>query len=354
MTQNPFTPPHIQAMTAYSPPLPGRHEYKGLLLDFNERTTPINPAVQDAIIEFLETGKLHLYPDYQDLVHQVATYAGVDANQVCITNGSSQSIDLIFRAFTAPKDEIVIPSPSFTMFYQYAAIQNTQVHKVAYHENGDFPIEEVLAYRDKPIKLLIICNPNNPSGTLISTEQIAQIADQLPRTIILVDEAYFEFAQTTAVSLLNTHLNIVISRTFSKAFGLPSLRIGYTLSTAPNIESMIKVRGPYDINIISAIAVSAALKNPSYMTHYREEVMTQSKPLVESFFRENNIRFLPSHANFITFFPENPQETHDILAQNGIRTRPTSHSLRVTIGALEQMQEFITTYNTHILKNLSK
>jgi len=325
----------IQVMKSYSPPLEGRRKFKGQLLDFNERTIPVSSKVKEALIELIKADNIQVYPEYGDLIEEIASYTGAKKEEVMITNGSDQGIDLIFRTFVEEGEEVVIPSPSFAMFSQCAQIVGAKV------------INSI----KEGVKLIVICNPNNPTGETIDLKEIEEITKKAldMNAIVYIDEAYFEFSKVTAVSLINKYPNLIITRTFSKAFGLASLRIGYTISSEKNISEMMKVRGPYDISMPAVVAAKAALQDVKSMEKYVDEVMNESKPMLENFFRENNIEFYPSRANFILFRPRDSKEMTGKLKEQGFLTRPRegvniNGTVRVTIGTVKQMKEFINQF----------
>lgn len=344
----------IQEMNSYNPPLSGRRGFSGVLLDFNERTLPPSSKVQKAIQDLLTTNKLQVYPEYGGLEKKLAKYVGVERDQIMITNGSDQGIDIIFRTFTDIGDKVIIPTPSFTMFYQAAQIVGNKILRPLYSkENLSFPLEELLEMINESVKLIVICNPNNPTGTLISIDDIEKIAQKAPSTTILVDEAYFEFSGVSAVPLINKYSNIIVIRTLSKAFGLPSLRVGYIVTSKIYINELLKVRGPYDVNMIAYTAALAALEDFKGIQNYVNEVMTKAKPMVEEFFNKNNIIYYPSSANFILFKANNNQ-AQKLLKENGILVRPQDktnieNTLRVSIGTVNQMKQFIKVYQNVIL-----
>lgn len=331
-------------MRRYDPPLEQRAKFQGLRLDFNERLAPLPEKVVRAVKEF-DPQKLMLYPSYGDLVGKIANYAGVDEDNLMITNGSDQGMELIFRTFVAFGDFVIIPAPSFAMFYQVAQVLGAKILKPQYKSDGSFPLEEVLQLLKQKPRLLIICNPNNPTGTLISLSEIEIILKCAGDTIVYIDEAYFEFSGVTAVKLIKKYSNLFITRTFSKAFGLAALRIGYIMSCAKNINEMMKVRGPYDVNQMAKVAVQASLDCQQDVQQYCEEVMKRAKPMVEKFFREKRIEFLPSGANFI-YFIEPFENFSAALEENGILIRPQAGGYaRVTIGTIFQMKKFIQIFN---------
>lgn len=347
----------IQKMKPYKPPLDGRSAYRGMLLDFNERTKPPQSGVVRALEKFINGQKLQIYPEYFDLEKRISTYAGVRPDQVMITNGSDQGIDIIFRTFTETGDAVIIPSPSFAMFYQCARVIGNTVICPLYGKNDlSFPLDEVLRAIDDTVKLVVVCNPNNPTGTAVSIADIKKIALKAKNAIVYIDEAYFEFSKITAVSLLETCPNIIITRTFSKAFGLASLRIGYVIARKEYIAEMVKVRGPYDVNMAAYYAACAALADTKPMERYADDVMLSAKPFVENFFSENAIPYFSSRSNFVLFRPDNPEDTMSILARGGALVRPQNkrnieNTLRVSIGTTQQMKKFVKIYTRAVLKN---
>lgn len=328
--------PQIQKIKAYYPPLEKRENFKGLRLDFNERTAPLSPKVLEALRNF-DVERFKTYPSYGELENKIANYARV--KKVMITNGSDQGIEIIFRAFVKENDEVIIPSPSFSMFFQIARIQGAKILSPEY--DNCFPLEEVLVLLKCKPKLLIICNPNNPTGTILSLTEIEEILKKAKNTVVYIDEAYFEFSGITAAGLVEKYENLVITRTFSKAFGLASLRIGYIVSCGKNIEQMLKIRGPYDVNQMARSAAEASLQSLDNMKTYCREVMDFAKPLVESFFRKNKIEFWSSSGNFL-FFKEPVVDFSKLLEENGVLIRPqTDGFARVTIGTFKEMKKFI-------------
>lgn len=333
---------HIAAMSAYKPPLEGRDPKRHLLLDFNERSVPVSEPIKQALINYINDGRMQMYPSYGDVVERIAGYAQVQPEQVMITNGSDQGIDLIIRSACREGDEIIIPGPSFAMYKQVALVEKLAISEPQYTREKGFPTDEVLKSVTDKTRVICIANPNNPSGTAVSREDIIAIAEAAPQAAILVDECYFEYCGVTVADLVDRYRNLVITRTFSKTWGLPSLRFGYVISAAENILALLNVRGPYDINQLAIVAVQAALDNPEYTQNYVREVMQESKPLFENFLDQHKIPYWPSGANFIWAFPNNPQAIDQALQAAGILVRPKADAegrmgLRITLGTKEQM-----------------
>ena len=340
----------ILKITHYKPPLEGRGSKDFLLLDFNERTVPPSGKIKDALKKFIDLNRLQVYPEYRDLEAKIAEYAKVKNGQAMITNGGDQGIDIICRAYLDEGDKVIIPYPAFAMHYQSSGIQGAEILEPRYTESGELPLEEILnliLIKDR-IKLIILCNPNNPTGIgteIKKIEEIIKVA-KVKDIAVLHDEAYFEFSGITAKDLIGKYDNLYIVRTFAKAFGLVASRVGYVLSQEKNIQELSKIRGPYDVNMFAKTAVLAALSDKRYMEDYVKEVMGVAKPRLESFLKEKKIVFLPSRANFLLLKFDNPEKIIAGLKEEGILVRPKEwvsgkKAVRVSIGILKDTERLI-------------
>ena len=238
--------PNLLAMSAYLPPLDGRDAQSHVLLDFNERTIPVAEPIKTALQDYIASDKLQQYPAYGDIVNRIAQYAGVDAEQLMITNGSDQGIDLIFRAVAKPHAEAIIPGPSFAMYTQCAQVEQMTLLQPQYQRGQGYPIDEVLLAVNENTAIIVASSPNNPCGTAVTNEQIVRLSQAAPHAAILVDECYYEYTKTTILPELKNLPNVFVTRTFSKTWGIPSLRFGYLMAAPEYINSLCNVRGPYD------------------------------------------------------------------------------------------------------------
>ena len=348
--QRPRPLDRIAAMSPYRPPLANRGAHTGLPLDFNERTIELPDEVRRALTRALEGQPPQMYPDYGDLERGLAEYAGVEREQVLVTNGSDAAIDIIVRTYCDRGDRAIIPQPSFVMFINSARIAGVEPVTPSYRAaDMAYPVEEVLEAIDDATRLVFICNPNNPTGTAVELDDIARIAERARHAIVHVDEAYHEFSGRTAVGLLGTHPNIVITRTFSKAFGLAGLRVGYCLADSGHIDQLLKVRSPYGVTGLSYAAAAIALEHRAAMRGYADEVMGRSKPLLERFLAERGVFHFPSCANFLLARVDDAERFAAALAEAGVLVRPRSgpgieSTVRITIGTVEQTERLIAAW----------
>ncbi len=339
----------IKDMQAYSPPLEGRTQDGYLLLDFNERTRPPHPLVREAIGQYIGRGEFQKYPEYGDLDNVVASYIKVKPSEVITTNGSDQAIDIIYRALVREGNDVIVPIPTFAMLEQSAHIQGANILAPRYKgENLDFPFDEVMSAIKPGVKLVIVCNPNNPTGTTLSKDKSEAIVKKAKEADagVLVDEAYSEFAsELTVVDLIDKYDNLFVTRSFSKVMGISGLRAGCVVSQENNIKELRKIRGPYDVNMAAAAAMKA-LGKPEVVDdikNYVSEVMNVSKPMLEEFYIKNGIRFFPSGANF-HLIEDKDRHITDFLKPKGILVRPRSDprgTVRVSIGTREDTRKYI-------------
>jgi histidinol-phosphate aminotransferase len=338
----------IREMLAYQPPIEGRSvEDSRLLVDFNERTTPVPDFIIAAVSEYLMSRRLHLYPEYKNIEERIAEYAGVKSNEVMITNGSDHGIEIIYRATTEPGDDVVVPSPTFAMLTHCAEVQGTTILSPFYSKRGGYPIDEVLSAITDKTKLVVCCNPNSPTGTISAVSTIERILTEAPHVSVLVDECYFEYSSVTAKDLIKDYNQIFITRTFSKTWGLAALRLGYVLAHSDTISNLKKVRGPYDMNVPAVIAANAALENPSYMKEYVDEVITLARPRFCAYLETKGINYWPSEANFVLLEPKNPVSFEEGLRSRGIYVRSRKGpgiegTVRITIGKLDDVERVIS------------
>jgi len=336
----------IARMTVYNPPLEGRVERDYLLLDFSESTQPPPPHVAEALKMYIDSGRLRIYPSYGRFAEKLAAYAGVRPEQVLLTNGSDSALQLITHVLLEEGDEMVMAKPGFFVTAACARSAGAQVIMPEYpRADMAFPLEAVLGAVTPRTRLIVVVSPNNPTGTTASLEQIETILRTHPDVPVLVDEAYYEFSGATAAPLVDRYDNLVITRTFSKAFALAGLRLGYALSNAAFIGELLKVRIPYDVNSLAVVAAEAQLDRPEAWQAYVAEVMQRAKPMVERFLREHGVFFYPSEANFLLARPDDAQAAAEYLKAHDILVRPqrepVADCFRMSIGTVAEMQRFM-------------
>jgi histidinol-phosphate aminotransferase len=277
--------------------------YDGLRLHQNEHTGGCSPKVLAALAT-LRADQISVYPPYEAARRACAGYLGVDPEHLSLVNGLDEGIMAIAMAMLRPERgegpfEAIIPEPAFEIFALDAEVAGGHVVSIPPDEDYAFPLDRVLDAITARTRLVFLTNPNNPTGALIPAEGIRAVAERVPReAIVFVDEAYAEFSGQTFIPELASYPNVVVGRTFSKAFGLAGLRIGVLIGDPATLEP-IRLRLPvYSVNIAAVVAVQAALEDREYVDRYVHEV-EQSKRLLYDACARLGLRCWPSAGNFV-------------------------------------------------------
>ena len=336
----------VMTMKPYNPPTENRRGK--LRLDFNENTLGPSLNVLEAIKNAFNEDYC-VYPEYGEIREKIAEFVGLQKKNVVVTNGGDEGIRNVIDCFVEERREIVIPCPSYAMFRFYGELGNVNVKEALYNEDLSFNKENVLKEINDKTDLVVLCNPNNPTGTLIKRKEIIEIAEQAlgKNAIVLVDEAYYEFSNETVIDLVNEYENLVVLRSFSKAFGLAGLRIGFLVSCEKNIKNLLKMGSPYSVNSLAVKATLMALKDKKSIELYITDVLNAKKTTLQKF-EKLGIKTFESKANFfIAKFGDNASLICRKLADRGILIRNRSDypllkgCLRIGVGTQEQMNFFV-------------
>lgn len=334
----------VEEMAAYHPPSGGRRNK--LRLDFNENTVGAPPHVLDFIKRYITAGDLTMYPEYDHALPELAQFFGVGADELTLTNGTDEAIQLLINTYVDDGSEVLVLRPSYAMYRFYAQLAGAKMHEVDYKEGSlAFPVEEVLAAITPETRAVLISNPNNPTGTGTNLNVLERIVRKAENAAVLIDEAYFEFSGVTALPLLRTLPNVFVSRTFSKIYGMAAMRCGCLLSRADNVAYLRKAQSPYSVNMIAAMAARIAVKEQKFIEDYALEVLAAREMLYVGFERLK-IPYIKSQANFVLFQAgDRAVAVRDRLRERGVLVRDRSYELpgyvRVTVGTRDQMQRFL-------------
>jgi len=335
----------VRKLKQYQPPLGDR---SGLRLDFNENTGGCSPRVLKRLRQ-IQPDQLACYPEREPVEREVAAFLGLQPEQLLLTNGVDEAIQLVCQAYLEPQDDALIVVPTFAMYQICMAATGATVISIPAEENFAFPTSKVMAYTTSPkTRLIAIANPNNPTGAVASAEDLLLIARSAPQAAVLVDEAYFEFYGESLLEYAGQVQNLFIARTFSKAYGMASLRVGVLAGAAEQIQSLRKACSPYNVNGIALACLPTALADQEYVRRYVEEV-TWSRNCLEEEFRTLGIPFWPSQANFVLgrIGPSHAEFVRDLRAR-GILVRDRSSDygcdgcVRITAGWKKQTQRLLS------------
>ena len=343
----PFPRARVQAMKEYHPPLGNRDAMR---LDFNENTVACSSKVRE-ILGRISAGDLTRYPERTPVERIVAEHLGVAPEMVVLTNGVDEAIHVLFETFLDSGDELLLPVPTYTMYEVYASA--TDARAVTVQAGGDlqFPFARLLSAITQRTKIIAIANPNSPSGSIATREQIIELAQRAPHAVLLVDEAYFHFCGETVINLLNAVPNLVVARTFSKAYGLAGLRLGVLAGPVEIMQWIRRVLSPYSVNSLALACLPPALEDSAYLEWYVGEVIAARAEFANAL-DEADVRRWPSHANFILVeIGARHAEFVRLMSAGGVLVRDRSNDpgcdgcVRITIGTREQMREAVSVLN---------
>ncbi len=340
----------VERMKEYHPPLGGR---AGLRLDFNENTAACSPQVLKALQQ-ITAADLTRYPEREGVERLVAESLGVRPAQVLLTNGVDEAIHVLCQAFLEPGEGILLPVPTYTMYEVYASAAAARIDRVLADESFRFPLERLTAAIRTDTKLIAIANPNSPTGSTASRQQILGLAEAAPQAIVLADEAYFHFFGESVVDQVGKVPNLVVARTFSKAYGLAGLRLGALVASEEAMRWLRRVISPYSVNQLALACLPAALSDETYLHSYVEEVRAARGELTEALSRLG-VPFWPSAANFVlTRIGEKHEDFVRAMRNRGVLTRDRSSDpgcdgcVRITVGTREQMRASVQALATSL------
>jgi histidinol-phosphate aminotransferase len=337
-------------MMEYHPPLGSRDAMR---LDFNENTLECSPRVRETLAK-ISAGALTRYPEREPVEAIVAAHLGLRPGQVALTNGVDEAIHVLFETFLEAGDEVLMPVPTYTMYEVYASATDAQVVTVQAADDLQFPFERFLAAITPRTKVIAIANPNSPSGSVATRAQLLELAHRAPQAVLLVDEAYFHFFGETVMDLAGTLPNLVVARTFSKAYGLAGLRLGLLAGPADLMRWVRRVLSPYSVNSLALACLPPALEDTAYLNWYVGEVLT-ARTEFEAALDAAGIRRWPSQANFILVeIGAKHGEFVQLMRDAGVLVRDRSSDpgcdgrVRITIGTRGQMKQAVMALNNAI------
>lgn len=333
----------VQEMKEYHPPLGNRDL---LRLDFNENTLACSPKVLE-VLGSISVAALTRYPEREPVEAIVAAHLKLAPEQVALTNGVDEAIHVLFEAFLEVGDELLLPVPTYTMYEVYASATDACIVTVQAGDDLQFPFERLMAAITPTTKIIAIANPNSPSGSVASREQLLQIAQRAPHAVVLVDEAYFHFHGQTVIDLVGTIPNLVVARTFSKAYGLAGLRLGILAGPVELMRWVRRVLSPYSVNSLALACLPPALEDAAYIDWYVGEVLA-ARAEFEAGLDAVKLHRWPSRANFVLVdIGTRHADFVHMMRSAGVLVRDRSNDpgcdgrVRVTIGTRGQMQQAV-------------
>ena len=337
--------PQLQGLVPYDPKyLPAR-----AYLSANENPRDVETEIRQKIISAIRKVPLNRYPDplANDLRDMIAEANGLDRDQVLLGNGGDELLFNIALAWGGPGRKFLNLPPTFSVYAANARLTDTEVVDVP--RLADYSIDEEAVFArlgQGDIDYVIVASPNNPTGKLANEEFLVKLLNATD-ALVLVDEAYFEFSRTTMRPYLAMHKNLLILRTFSKAFSLAGVRMGYILGNAEVIREFLKVRQPYSVDAVSQAIAREVFSERQKFERGIMAIISERNRLLEELAKVSGVTVYPSDSNYILFKLEGADKVWEALYARGILVRDFSHApmledcLRVSVGTEEENNEFL-------------
>lgn len=314
----------------------------------NENPLGASKKAVEAIKKF--ASKAHLYPDTDasELREAIAKRFDLKSGNVIVGNGSDEIIELAIKLFLNEGEEAIVPSPTFSFYANLAKLYGGRIITAPLDKEFNYDANAVLAKTSVSTKLIFVCSPNNPTGGVITEDALRRILQG--RAVVILDEAYAEFADSSLVNLIREYENLIVLRTFSKAFGLAGLRVGYGIACEKVIEYMLRIKPPFNVNTLAQKAALAALSDRA---HLKKSIATvkEGRRFIAENLKKLGIKTYPSQANFLLLnfgdAKKTAKEVAEKLLRKGIITREcgsfglNDNYLRVSIGTKAQNKKFI-------------
>nr|WP_090397891.1 histidinol-phosphate transaminase [Natribacillus halophilus] len=317
----------------------------------NENPFGSSSLAKQAITDEMEN--MHLYPEITApvLANKLAKRLEVSADQLVLGNGSDEIIRMMTRSYLQDNDEVIMASVTFPRYKTNVIIDGGVPVEVPMKTGGVHDLQAMENAINKNTKMIIVCNPNNPTGTMVSAHELEAFIKRIPSHIlVIIDEAYYEYIRTDdyfqSINFLDKHENLIILRTFSKIYGLASLRVGYGIMHPAIVSELLKSKEPFNVNRFAQAAAYACLDDDAFMKKTQEQ-NNNGRLYLENAFQRLGLSYFSTHTNFIMVDTKIPAETiNDELLKNGIIIRP-GHlmgyptMIRLTIGTEEENRLFI-------------
>ena len=342
---------HIQNLTPYDPVDPNEkfvREYgidPNKIIRLNANENPFGPL--EGMSDLISGTPVNIYPDsnQDSLRTALSGYTGIEKKKIVAGSGADELIELLFKIFCTKGDRIVDIEPTFGMYSFLAGSTGMEVLSIKRDSDWNFDVSKLKSLiSQNNVKILFLASPNNPTGNLVDLAELKQLLEI--GLIVVVDETYYEFSNSSVVSLCNEYKNLIVLRSFSKWAGIAGLRIGYVIASEEIIENIFKVKQPYNVNVIAEKAAIMTLENINPLLNNIKIILEERSKFERFIDQLEGVKFYPSHGNFTLckFTKKSSDFIFNNLAREGIFVRCFSEEmikdcLRITIGTTGQMDK---------------
>jgi histidinol-phosphate aminotransferase len=345
-----MTTPKKFLKTIYRTPLDRINRIEYIRLDKNENLIQFPSDFMSSIREQITSDFVSTYPQVSSLYEKLAASLGVAEEFIFISTGSEGAIKSIFEAYINPRDQVFIPDPTYAMYEVFGELFQVDITKIPYDKSLNLDLNNILEQFTKKTKLVILANPNSPTGTIIQSDVLESFiaAAEREKVLVLIDEAYYPYYPHSIIHLVKKYPNLIVTRSFSKAYGLAALRLGYAVAQPTTIQWLKVFRPMYEANGFGVLFANALLDN-KYIVDNNVKMVTESRDYFIREIERVGLKTYESNANFVNIIVGQEHVTpivkffknNKILIKPGIDHVALRECIRITIGSISQMAQVI-------------
>jgi histidinol-phosphate aminotransferase len=329
-----------------------KKDKKIVKMDFNENLVTSNEYIQKILIEAIKNVDLRIYPSPRGskAIETIYRFLDFDQSEISVANGADELLDLIMKTFVRRGKKVLTVEPTFPMYTFFTELYGGTKNSAYLDSNFSLNVDKILNKVDKATSLIFLCSPNNPTGNQFLKEDIEILLKEFDG-ILVVDEAYADFAPYSTMNLVKEYNNLIVLRSFSKAFGLAGLRLGYLVSNKVIVDYIQKVTSPFNLNSLTQEIITIALRNWDYFKKQINVIIEERNWLVQQLKNIDGITTYPSDANFVLFRVTEQNLTSQVVQKRLEKERVMvkdrgflpllQNCIRVTVGTRKMNKSFL-------------
>ena len=322
-------------------------------MNLNENFAMPSETIEKLLLDACKNVDVRAYPPPRGslAVKAISGFLGLSKSEIAVANGADEIMDLLMKVFVRRGSKVMVAEPTFPMYTFFAELYGGKKVTVMLNKDFSLDVDSILEKTDKETRLLFVCSPNNPTGNQFPESDIKRLLNEF-KGIVVVDEAYVDFAKRSVISWILDYDNFAILRSFSKSFGLAGLRLGYLVSSKPVVKYVQRVVGPFNVNSVTQQAIVLALQNWNYFKEKIDLVINEREWLMKNLLQIDGVDPYPSGANFI-LFKVTKDMLNSVTLTEGLRTRNVlvkdrghlsllKNCIRVTVGTRNMNESFVS------------
>ena len=330
-----------------------KNEEKIVKMNLNENFAMPNETIEKLLLDACRSIDVRAYPPPRGslAIKAISSFLGFSESEVSVANGADEIMDLLMKVFVRKGSKVMVVEPSFLMYTFFAQLYGGSPVPVMLRPDFRLDVDAVLKKADKDTRLLFVCSPNNPTGNQFREADIKRLLQEF-KGVVVVDEAYADFAPYSVINWVRDYDNLVVLRSFSKAFGLAGLRLGYLVSNASIVEYVQRVVGPFNVNSVTQQTIALALEKWSYFEKQINWVVNEREWLMNNLRQIDGVTPYPSDANFILFkvtkanlasaIVTERMENRNVLVKDRGHLPLLENCIRVTVGTRNMNETFLS------------